>query len=134
MAGAAEIARLLAASSWGSKIVAEVDHLCYSAAAVILLPVACRVVMRENATLMLHEPSRLFWGRASDCLRIAREQRRSDEADWRQLAAVRKIPYSRVRRVALAEHFLSASEALRLGFVDEISPALPDLNTKDPAP
>lgn len=134
MAGAAEIARLLAGSSWGSRIVAEIDHQCFSAAAVVLLAVAGRVVMREGATLMLHEPSRIFWGRSSDCLRQAREQRRADELDWQRFADWRGIPFSRVRRLALSETFLSADQALRLGLVDEIAPALPALNAEEQQP
>lgn len=134
MKGAAECARLLASSPWRKRIVIEIDHLCHSAAAVHLLPIASRVVMREGATLMIHETSQLFWGRASDCMRIARDQRRDDEADWRQLAQARSIPFSRVRRLALGEVFLSARQAKRLGLVDEIAPALPALTTEEIEP
>lgn len=134
MTAAGEIARLLSFSRWGGMLVAEIDHHCYSAAAVILLPVAGRVVMRENATLMLHEPSRIFFGRAGERMRQAREQRRADELDWQRFADVRRIPFSRVRRLALSETFLSADQALRLGLVDEISPALPALNVEEQQP
>lgn len=134
MAAAAECARLLSGSRWRNRIVIQIDHLCHSAAAVHLLPVAGRVVMREGATLMIHETSQLFWGRASDCMRIARDQRRDDEAGWRQLAQARSIPFSRVRRLALGEVFLSARQAKRLGLVDEIAPALPALTTEEIEP
>lgn len=134
MDGAAAIACLLSRSQWQGAIVIEIDHLCHSAAAVHFLPIAARVVMRAGATMMLHEPSLLFWGRASDCRRIAKAQRRLDEFDWRRVADARHIPYSRVRRLALAESFLTAEQALRLGLVDEIAPALPALNIEGTAP
>jgi ATP-dependent protease ClpP protease subunit len=131
MAGAAQIARLLAESRWRAFLVVEIDHMCHSAAAIHLLPAASQVVMREGASLMLHETSRLYWGRASDCLRIAREQRLEDEADWRRLAEARRIPHSRVRRLALAERFLSAEQAYQAGLVDAILPALPAINREE---
>ncbi len=120
-------------SGWGARtrIRIEIDHMCHSAAALFLLPIADHVVMREGATLMLHESGQHFWGRASDFRRFAREQRRSDEQDWRAFASARRIPYARVRRLALGEIFLSARQALRLGLVDEIAPALPALNSED---
>jgi ATP-dependent protease ClpP protease subunit len=106
-----------------------IDHFCHSAAALYILPQADVVVMRHGATLMLHETTWHHWGRASDCYRAARQQRQRDEREWREFAELRGIPYRRVRRLALNETYLTADQALRLGLVDEIAPALQALNT-----
>ena len=112
-----------------SQIRVLIDHFCHSAAALYILPQADVVAMRHGATLMLHETSWHHWGRASDCFRAARQQRQRDEREWHEFAELRGIPYRRVRRLALNETYLTADQALRLGLVDEIAPALPALNT-----
>lgn len=123
--GGAMIGQELSTFRPRSKIKAVIDHFCHSAAALYILPQADEVAMRRGATLMLHETSWHHWGRASDCLRAAREQRRRDEHEWREFSESRGIPYRRVRRLALNETYLTAAQALRLGLVDEIAPALP---------
>ncbi|MFZ1742034.1 MAG: ATP-dependent Clp protease proteolytic subunit [Pontixanthobacter sp.] len=98
----------------------EIHGACHSAAALYLLPIAETVAMRAHSTLMIHEPTWHFVGRASDMMRAARQQRKHDESEWRAFSISMGVPFKMVRRLALRERYLKPSEALRLGLINDI--------------
>jgi len=82
------------------------------------------VVMPENAMLMLHEPSAVVAGTAEDLLSMAaalEKMRGSLVAAYR---AKTGLAQERIEELMSRETWLSASEALELGFTDRIEQAV----------
>lgn len=100
-------------------VTAYIDGLAASAASVIVMS-AARVLMPENTMVMIHDPSGLTWGGA--------EKHRSTAAVLDQLkdgvigAYQQKsgLPREEIQRLMSKETWLSAQDAVELGFADEV--------------
>jgi ATP-dependent protease ClpP protease subunit len=119
---ARRIARTLRES--GRRTSVLIDHAAWSAATLIAAA-GCHCAMRAGATWMLHPSKSETWNTAAGMRRDARRLELADEQDHRYIAARRRMPLRAVRRLSRGEQFIEAAEALRLGLIDEILPALP---------
>lgn len=97
--------------------VAIIDRQCFSAG-IFFIAAADRVLMRRDATLMIHRYKRSAFGDHRDLKRFANELRDQDEALIRHLTVARGLHSEKVRQLMDAEAYLSASEACAVGLVD----------------
>jgi ATP-dependent protease ClpP protease subunit len=116
-----------AIASHPARKIAIVDHNCYSAAN-YFVAAADKVLVRANARMMLHRTSAPIDGNADELRTLAHELDRQDKIFCRMFAERRRgVRPSDVARLLPLERYLSADEAIRLGFADQIIPALPPL-------
>lgn len=108
----------------GRPVHVVIDHCAWSAAAVIAAA-GDHVAMREGATWMAHAGVSEATGTAARLRRAAKWVARRDEEYIRILAKQRRLPLRVIRQLAKAERYIEADEALRIGLVDEVLPALP---------
>jgi len=100
-------------------ITVVVEGIAASIASVIVCA-GDEVVMPENAMLMLHEPSAVVSGTADDLLSMAaalEKMRVSLVSAYRDKSG---LPDTKIETLLNKETWLSASEALELGFADRI--------------
>lgn len=113
----------------GAEVIAYVDGTAASAAA-YLLTTASRVVMPENAFIMIHRVRGGARGNADDVATVAEVMRRMDGqlakafADMSARRGKGKTEADFLESFAKGDHYLDAKEAVEWGFVDETSPAL----------
>jgi ATP-dependent Clp protease protease subunit len=113
----------------GAEVVAYVDGIAASAAA-YLLTAASRVVMPENAFIMIHRVRGGGRGNADEIATVADLMRRMDEQLARAFAAMSarrgksKTEADYLASFASGDRYLDASEAIEWGFADEVAPAL----------
>ncbi len=96
-----------------------VEGIAASIASVIVCA-GDEVVMPENAMLMLHEPSAVVSGTADDLLTMAaalEKMRASLVSAYREKSG---LPGGQIEDLLSRETWLSASEALEMGFADRI--------------
>ncbi|MCP8855933.1 Clp protease ClpP [Latilactobacillus sakei] len=109
--------------SYGVPSIAYIDSLCASIATVIA--VSCdKVVMADNASFMIHNPSTMLMDVAtSDDLRKIAEALDSMKKSIAQsyLSRGLKIDEKKLIELMDAETWMTADEALEYGFIDEIS-------------
>ena len=106
-----------------ARVTVFVEGIAASIASVIVCA-GDEVVMPENAMLMLHEPSAVVAGTAEDLLSMAaalEKMRGSLVAAYR---AKTGLAQERIEELMSRETWLSASEALELGFTDRIEQAV----------
>jgi ATP-dependent Clp endopeptidase proteolytic subunit ClpP len=104
-----------------ARVIAYVDGLAASMASVILMA-ADEINIAANAQVMIHDPSGVARGRAKDLVRAASmlDQMRDAIAD--AYVARAGVARDEVLRLMDAETWLSAKDAVRLGFADTIVP------------
>ena len=113
----------------GVEVIAYVDGTAASAAA-YLLTAASRVVMPENAFIMIHRVRGGARGNADDVAIVADVMRRMDGqlakafADMSARRGKNKTEADYLESFAKGDHYLDAKEATEWGFVDETAPAL----------
>lgn len=101
-----------------------IEYFCGSVASVICM-VGDRIFMRANGRFFMHESKSFCIGSASDFLLIGHTMAKL-ERKTRQIYTKRTgLTDKRVERILFRETFLSAQEALELGFIDEILPPSP---------
>ena len=104
--------------------VAIVDKYACSAATTVAC--ACRRIrMRSDAVWMVHEASATTWGTAAEIHAAADALAAEDLKSEQHYSSTRGIATDVVRTAMREARYLSADEAMRIGFVDEIIPALP---------
>ena len=105
----------------GERVTARIDGACYSSASVIASG-AHRVVMADNALLMIHNPWTYASGDSEELRKVADIM---DQALEGIVASYRRRPLTiddaELRRLIAAETWMTAEEAKELGFVDEIA-------------
>jgi ATP-dependent protease ClpP protease subunit len=104
------------------RVTARVVGLAASAASVAIMG-ARRIVMTQQAFLMIHESSGTATGTARA---LARSGEAIDKVDARIAAAYAKrsgLPEAEIRELMAAETWLTAAEAVEKGFADEIAGA-----------
>jgi ATP-dependent protease ClpP protease subunit len=125
VAGAFDVAHALLKHR--ARKLAIIDRACWSAA--VLVAAACdRVSCRSNATVMIHPIHKVaVAGTAVDLSNAAFAVRADDAKYLRFIERQRSIPAAVLKELHPREHFMSAEEAVALGFADRISPALPSI-------
>lgn len=83
-----------------------------------------RIVMPENAFMMIHNPLNFAFGNASDLREMADVLDKIGASLVATYAARTGQPEDMVRELLDAETWLNAEEAVALGFADEMQPAL----------
>lgn len=104
----------------GDRCIARIDGMAASAASVIACG-ASRVVMAENALMMIHEPWTITAGTANELRKTADMMDKT--RDGINAAYRRKAPnlsQEELTKMLETETWLNASEALSAGFADEI--------------
>lgn len=96
----------------------QVDSFAASMASVIIM--AGRVVMYENAFLLVHHPWIGIAGDANDHRQAADNLEKFAEVALDAYAAKTKLPKEKLKELMDAETLLNAKEAKELGFCDEI--------------
>lgn len=103
----------------GKDVVVTITEKCMSAA-VIPLCAARHVRMERSATLMLHEPLTTVYGKRRDLLEHAEKLEDMAELSVRLFSDKTGASRDRIRNLMLADTYLTAEAAVRLGFADEI--------------
>lgn len=118
-----------------AKKLAIVDRACWSAA--VPIAVACnRVLIRENAQLMVHPPTTSCVGDSAAMIAAAETLRRTAAAYMHCILRRRKrVMDGRIlRQLCSRQSFLSADEAVKFGFADRVIHALPTVALAAPPP
>lgn len=114
-------------------VTVHVDGRALSIASVIALA-GKRLVMPASAMLMIHEPSAPLFGNAAK-LRKAADDLDVMCATMRGIyVAATGLPEPKVRKLMADETWLTATEAKRLGFVDEVTSNGPATASADRSP
>lgn len=103
--------------------VAIVDGYAASIASVIAMG-ADRVVMPENALMMIHDPWGFAMGGADDMRALADSLDRVKSAIVATYRRKTKMDAGRLGELMAAETWMTAAEAAEMGFADEVAPAL----------
>ena len=115
-----------------------VDGLAASIASVIVMS-GDTVIMPENALLMLHRPSGLVVGSADDMRRMAELLEKTEPGLISAYRSKSGLSDEKIAELMDAETWLTAAEAVELGFADRIEEAVKiaahfDLSTFNRAP
>lgn len=101
------------------RVEVEVDGLAASAASVIAMA-GDEIRIAANAFIMIHEASGMVFGNASDMESVAVSLRKVNGAMALTYAARTKTDESAVLELMAAETWMTAAEAVELGFADAI--------------
>lgn len=101
-------------------VTAHVDGIAASIASVIAMG-ADRVVMAENAMMMIHDPAGLVWGTAADMRQMADALDKVKASIITAYAAKTKLPDDELDAIMSAESWFTAAEAVAKGFADEVA-------------
>jgi len=109
-------------SRYQAQVTVYVDGLAASAASLIAMA-GDRVIMPRNAMMMIHNPWTYAWGDANAFLQIAAELEKIREAMIPVYQAKTGLTKDEISKLLDAETWMTASEAVELGFADEIEEA-----------
>lgn len=105
----------------GMDINVSIEGLCASAATLLACVPGAKVAMAEGSEYMIHNPSSIVWGNAADMEKEAAHLR-SIESDVAGIYAARTGKDAAEMQAMMDEEtWMSAKEALELGFADSIS-------------
>lgn len=109
--------------AWGKPVTVHVDAMAASVASIIAMA-GTRIVMAENATLMIHDPWAVAMGGSQD-LRLAADEIDRQKGILVNIYAQRtKLDPAEIEALMSAETYMSASEAVERGFADEVEQPL----------
>ena len=106
-----------------ASITVFVDGLAASIASVIVMA-GDTVIMPENALLMLHRPSGLVLGNADDMRRMAELLEKTEPGLIAAYRSKTGLSDKKIAELMHAETWLTAAEAVELGFADRIEDAV----------
>jgi len=112
-----------------SKTVSHIDGLAASIASVIALG-ADEVVMAENAFLMVHEPWSMIMGNADDMREEADLLDKVGGTIMNTYIKKTGMKESEIKDLVRSETWMTAEEALEMGFIDSIEEDLDDDKAK----
>ncbi len=101
-------------------VTVSIDGIAASAASYIAMA-GDEIVMPENAFLMIHDPSGMVMGTASDMRSMAEALDKIGASLLRGYAAKSGKPEAEIAILMAKETWLDASEALEMGFADTMS-------------
>src|SRR5690606_6142572 len=102
-----------------AQVTVYVDGLAASAASLVAMA-GDRIIMPRNAMMMIHNPWTFVAGDANTLLQVAAELEKVREAMIPVYQAKTGLTRDEVSRLLDAETWMTAEEAVELGFADEI--------------
>lgn len=96
---------------------------CGSAATIIAM-VGARIVMSATGRYAIHELQHIVIGGHSDIIQAARELQRQNKKIIRLYAVKTGLPNRTIKDMLAKDTIMTAKEALRLGFIDEIDSSI----------
>jgi ATP-dependent Clp protease, protease subunit len=118
-AGAAIIAIINGYKKNGLKVNSYIEGLCASMATQICM-VADKIYMNDNTMFMIHNSSMMTWGNANDLEKGAELLRKVDENMIATYMARFKGTEDELKQLLADETWMTANEANKYGFVDEV--------------
>ena len=106
------------------RVTVRVTGLAASAASLVAMA-GDRIILAENAMMMLHNAWMIAEGDRRVFAEISSTLEKADENMAATYAARSGLPVDRVRAMMDAETWLSPREAVELGFADEVQPIAP---------
>lgn len=103
-----------------AKVIAHIDGWAASAASIIAMG-ADKVIMPSNTMMMIHQASTFEYGNADDFEKIARDLRKVDKAVTASYKHRFVGDEADLIKLLNEETWLTADEAVALGFADEIA-------------
>lgn len=103
-------------------VTVQIDGIAASAASLIAMA-GDPVVMPENAMMMIHNPSGMVWGDSDDMRSTAEALDKIKEALIATYARKSGMDRDELWDLMTAETWLTASEAVDMGFANEVKPA-----------
>lgn len=100
-----------------------VDGIAASIASVIAMA-GDKIVMPQNAMLMIHEPSALCWGTPADMRKMAEDLDKVAESIVAVYARKTGKDPAEIKQLMAEETWMTAADAIELGFADEQTPAV----------
>ncbi len=104
----------------GKRVTVHIDGLAASIASIIAMA-GDRIIMPENAWMMVHSPWNLTQGTADQHRRVADTLDGFEETLVQIYKSKCGLPESQIREMLRAETWLNAKDALAHGFIDEIA-------------
>lgn len=104
-------------------ITVRIEGIAASMASVIVMA-ADKIIMPDNALMMIHDPSGSVTGGADDLRQRADLIDRFRSSMLTAYVTRTKLPRERVESMMAAETWLSAADAVKLGFADEVEGAV----------
>ena len=104
-------------------VAVHIDGLAASAASIVAMA-GDEIVMPANAFLMIHDPHAVVVGVAADMQAMAEALNRITQSMVGIYSTKTGLPEGEVQRLMAAETWLSADDALRLGFSTQVTDAV----------
>ena len=103
---------------YSGEVTVRIEGIAASAASLVAMG-GDKIVMPENAWLMIHTPYSYAFGRSDDFERVGAQLKRLEETYAATYAARSGQDQARVTEMMEAETYLDAAQAVELGFADE---------------
>jgi len=103
-----------------AKVTAHVDGIAASAASLVAMA-ADKIVMPQNAFMLVHGASGFAMGNAEDMIALAADLQRIDKSMSATYAARSGQTPAKVRALMKEDRLMDATEAKSLGYADEVS-------------
>lgn len=101
----------------------RIDGLAASAASVLAM-VGDKIIMPANALMMIHNPATIVWGEAEDMLKAADFLNKVRDVIATIYMSKTNLDYDKIVSMMDQETWMTADEALSLGFCDEKDEAI----------
>lgn len=106
-----------------AKVEVHIDGIAASAATIIAMA-GDKIIMPENAMFMIHNPLSMAFGNAEELRELADLLDKVGETIVATYRAKTGLEDAKLLELMAAETWMTASEALEYGFVDEVSSAM----------
>jgi len=101
----------------------RIDGLAASAASVLAM-VGDKIIMPSNALMMIHNPWTFAWGESTDMRKVAEVLDKVRDTLAAVYVARTGLEYEKIKAMMDEETWMSADEALSMGFCDETDEAI----------
>lgn len=101
------------------KVTTRIDGLCASAATYVAMA-GDRVLMQDSAFFMVHNPAALAYGQEQDLKNAIKLLKTVKDGIIQTYQGKTKMEAERISKLMDAETWMTAQEALEMGFVDQI--------------
>lgn len=103
-------------------VTVHIDGIAASAASFIAMA-GDKIIMPANSMMFIHNPLTNSWGNAADMRKTADDLDRIREAIVSAYQEKTKLERDKIIEIMDADTWLTANEAVELGFADEVAPA-----------
>jgi ClpP class serine protease len=111
------------------RVTTRIDGLCASAATYVAMA-GDRVVMQDSAFFMIHDPWTIAWGGVDELKKSINLLKSIKDGIIETYQNKTHLETEELSRMMSAETWMTASQALEKGFVDEISDGVPKSEMK----